>query len=381
MGSYGSANMWMNSLYFGGRRYSAVAEDLASQAAYSDNLPRDYFETDEELVTDTECDYRAKALLAYLKDAAEYIALSTTLYDYGSTPLQAGDMQHVPLPNEHVADYFRCEYVEYRLPESDPTILETTMALGKEPPQIADYLYGLRTHTVNVEKLSRTKLGKKTLAITTQSGGPGAHQQGHSFGDTAGAAWTGTNGGWDPINGWIGPTFIGPYNDAASFIFFRTRNIANTANVNHVFAPWIDNTGILGHSSYRWAEANINLAKLGLINIGGFDVITNGRVLQNVTANASIINAGEFSINQMPRGTAGLVLEAQGAGFYPMYVDPNGRYAPAAHDHNGVYSAVGHTHSMDDIINGGVTADVVVGDGAGGTKTLHFTNGKYSSES
>jgi hypothetical protein len=81
----------------------------------------------------------------------------------------------------------------------------------------------------------------------------------------------------------------------------------------------------------------------------------------------------------MPRGTAGLVLEAQGAGFYCMYVDPNGRYAPAAHDHNGVYSAVGHTHSMDDIINGGVTANVIVGDGAGGTKTLHFTNGKYSS--
>jgi hypothetical protein len=35
----------------------------------------------------------------------------------------------------------------------------------------------------------------------------------------------------------------------------------------------------------------------------------------------------------MPRGTSGYVLEAEGGGFDPMYVDPNGRYSPAAHNH------------------------------------------------
>ena len=35
----------------------------------------------------------------------------------------------------------------------------------------------------------------------------------------------------------------------------------------------------------------------------------------------------------LPRDTAGLVVEAQGTEFYPMYVSPNGRYTPAAHDH------------------------------------------------
>jgi hypothetical protein len=32
-------------------------------------------------------------------------------------------------------------------------------------------------------------------------------------------------------------------------------------------------------------------------------------------------------------GTSGYVLEGQGAGFDSMYVDPNGRYSPAGHNH------------------------------------------------
>jgi hypothetical protein len=362
LGSYGSGKVWINAMHFGGCRYSAIAEDPSSVG-----YPREYNETDEELVTDSECDYRAKALLAYLKDAAEYINLTTTLYDYGSTPLLAGDRQHVILPNERIADYYRCEFVEYRVPENDPTVLETTMALGKEPPQIADYLYGLRTFTVNVEKLSRTKLGKKTFAVTTQSGNAGAHQQGHTYGDTAGAQWAGTAGGWDPITGWIGPAFVGPFNDAASFTFFRTKNIAGNATVNHVFAPWVDNSGILGHSNYRWAEANIYLAKLGLLNVAGFDIITALRVLQNVTADVAIITSGQFALGRMPRGDSGYVLESQGATFDPMYVDPNGRYYPA-----------GHGHAAEDITSGGETADVDIDKVGGGTRTLHFVNSKYT---
>jgi hypothetical protein len=35
----------------------------------------------------------------------------------------------------------------------------------------------------------------------------------------------------------------------------------------------------------------------------------------------------------MPRSTSGYVLEAQGAGVDPMYVDPNARYTPAGHNH------------------------------------------------
>jgi hypothetical protein len=75
----------------------------------------------------------------------------------------------------------------------------------------------------------------------------------------------------------------------------------------------------------RW-----NLSQLG---IGGTVVITAARLLQNVTTDATIITSGELAIARMPRDAAGLVLEAQGTGFYPMYVNPNGRYTPAGHNH------------------------------------------------
>ncbi len=44
----------------------------------------------------------------------------------------------------------------------------------------------------------------------------------------------------------------------------------------------------------------------------------------------------------MPRDTSGLVLEAQGVSNYPTYVDPNGRYAPASHNHANMYPAGGN---------------------------------------
>ena len=156
--SVGSGDFWVHGLYFGGLRYSSVQQDTASQAAYG---IREFVETDEELITDSECEFRAKALLAYLKDPAEYINVVTTLFDYGLTPIQAGDMQHVLMPNDGVADYYRVDYIEYRVPQDYPGIIETTIQLGREPPQLADYIYGLRPFTVNVEKLSRTKLGRR----------------------------------------------------------------------------------------------------------------------------------------------------------------------------------------------------------------------------
>jgi hypothetical protein len=153
----GGTTLWVDGLYFGGCRYSAFREDTASEDSYG---VRELSETDEELVTDNECDLRAKALLAYLKDPAESVTLTSTVIDYGNTPLLAGDKIHVTLPNENVDSDFRIETVEYRVDTKDQT-LEITLELGKLPPQLADYLYGMRTKSVTVEKLARTKRGKK----------------------------------------------------------------------------------------------------------------------------------------------------------------------------------------------------------------------------
>jgi hypothetical protein len=78
--------------------------------------------------------------------------------------------------------------------------------------------------------------------------------------------------------------------------------------------PNTDGGEDLGSSSYAKRFGTIHL-KNGVVVAGVQTVDSDGRV----------------TMSAMPRDTAGLVLEAQGTGFYPMYVNPNGRYAPAAH--------------------------------------------------
>jgi len=327
----GTGSFWVDGLHFGGRRYAAVREDAASQSAYG---LRELTETDEELWSDNECDLRAKALLAYLKDPAEYLTVRSTVIDYGDTPLLPGDKIHVSLPNENVDADFRVESVEYHVDAKTQT-LEVTLELGKEPPQLADYLYGLRTFTVNVEKLSRTKLGKRGIPSTAQSGSLGSHHVAHEAGDDNGDQWSTPNdGGWDKITGWLSPRFLGPFDDSPAIIQFRTKNKAGTSMVDHQFNPSDDQHGVLGSGAFRWLEANIVLAKLGLLHVGGYEVVSSSRVLQNVTADAGMITSGQFPLARLPRDTAGYVLEAEGADYDPMYVDPNYRYEPKSHAHS-----------------------------------------------
>ncbi len=173
---HGWGDFWLDGLYFGGARYVALQENVASANAYG---LREYVEIDEELWSDNECNLRAKALLAYLKDPAEYLTIVSTVVDYGTTPILAGDKMRIVLPAEGVNADFRVEYAEYHY-LSDAQQLEIQLELGKEPPQIADYLYGLRTFTVNVEKLARTKRGGKGAAASGVSGGGGGGTIGYN---------------------------------------------------------------------------------------------------------------------------------------------------------------------------------------------------------
>ena len=148
---------------------------------------------------------------------------------------------------------------------------------------------------------------------------------------------------------------------------------------SQIIRPYADGSDDLGSPSFRFDEVYV---KTG-IKVAGVDTIdANGRLNINAMPRdaagliieaqgagfypmyvepdgrytpaahahaAGDITSGELAIARMPRDTAGLILEAEGAGFYPMYVDPNGRYTPAAHN-----------HSMDDITSGGVTANIDV---------------------
>ena len=150
LNSSNPGGFWVDGLFFGGCRYNAMEEDGISQNAYG---LRELAETDEELYSDTECSYRANALLNHLKNPVEQITVKTTVLDFGSTPILAGDKISVSLPNEGVSGYYRVESVEYRVDARTQT-LEVTLELGKEAPLLADYLYALKSKT---EHLSRYK--------------------------------------------------------------------------------------------------------------------------------------------------------------------------------------------------------------------------------
>jgi hypothetical protein len=133
--------------------FTGTAEDTGSQTTYG---LRELVDTDEELYSDNECMLRAMAILAQLKDPAEYITIRSTVIDYGTTPPLAADKIHVTLPNENVDSDFRIETVEYRVDAKTQT-LEITLELGKVPPLLADYMYALRSKT---DHLSRHKIAR-----------------------------------------------------------------------------------------------------------------------------------------------------------------------------------------------------------------------------
>lgn len=117
-------------------------------------------------------------------------------------------------------------------------------------------------------------------------------------------------------------------------VISNARVLQNLTAVACYLVPDVSGTYELGGPSNKWNNLYLlGFADLGSLIVGGFTVISNGRVLANVTADVAIITSGRFSLARLLDGTAGYVLEAEGAGFDPMYVNPNGRYTPAGHNH------------------------------------------------
>jgi len=145
--------LWDGDFGFLNCAFSAVAENSASQSAYG---LRELTDTDEELGSDNECLLRANAILAQLKDPAEYLTVRSTIIDYGTTPLFPADKINVVLPNENVNADFRILSVEYYVDARTQT-LEITLELGREVPLLADYVYALKSKT---DHLSRHKIAR-----------------------------------------------------------------------------------------------------------------------------------------------------------------------------------------------------------------------------
>jgi hypothetical protein len=83
---------------------------------------------------------------------------------------------------------------------------------------------------------------------------------------------------------------------------------------------------------------------LGSLRIGGTEVITSARALQNLTAPASLITSGRFGMARMPDGTLNYLLLGQGAGVNPAY----GAFSDTIHGSRGSgLHADSHTRSHD----------------------------------
>ena len=146
---------WIDGMFFDHKRWEATQEDSASQTSYG---LRELVEVDEELHRDNECSLRAKALLDHLSQPAESITVRSTCLDYGTSRLLPADKIPVTLPNENIDSDYRMGSVDYHVIARDQT-LEIILELGKEKPLLADYLYGLRSGAVTLERLARTKAG------------------------------------------------------------------------------------------------------------------------------------------------------------------------------------------------------------------------------
>jgi len=90
--------------------------------------------------------------------------------------------------------------------------------------------------------------------------------------------------------------------------------------------PSTDGGEDLGDSSIARRFGTLHL-KNGVYSAGVHVVDTDGRLM----------------LDAFPREAAGKIIEAQGTGFYPTYVNPNGRYTPAAHEsgHANLYPSGG----------------------------------------
>lgn len=135
-----SMGIWVDDLRFAERRWEDIEEDAASQSSYG---VRELVVIDEELHSDAECDLRAKAILAYRKDAFDYVIAHSDLMDYGTDHMHAGDKINHEQPNLNVDEDLRIGSFEIRASGTEQT-LHMRMALGKETPQLADYLFALK---------------------------------------------------------------------------------------------------------------------------------------------------------------------------------------------------------------------------------------------
>ena len=86
---------------------------------------------------------------------AEHLVIKSSVIDYGSSLILAGDKVHIERPNENVDEYFRVISAEYFV-DGQTQELQITLELGREAVLLADYMYALKSKINKVNRLKVT---------------------------------------------------------------------------------------------------------------------------------------------------------------------------------------------------------------------------------
>jgi len=127
----GTGAFWVDNLYFSHCRWSATAEDFASQSKYG---VRELAIVDETLVSDDSCAKVANAELKFRKDPAESLRVTVL----GDPCIVAGETIRVMSPNEGIDADYRIQAVDHFL--DDEGEFETSLTLIAEPPCLTEIL-------------------------------------------------------------------------------------------------------------------------------------------------------------------------------------------------------------------------------------------------
>jgi hypothetical protein len=145
---------------------STPSHNPSTQAAqpHSHLYPASSPTQQESYCSDFACESHAKALLSNLKDPQESLTIQSTLIDYGSTPILAGDKLQVTLPIEGVNSDFRVLSVEYNVLRKNPNIRNHT---GVGPRETFACRLRVRAPDQNrqVKSNQKIKVGKKKLML------------------------------------------------------------------------------------------------------------------------------------------------------------------------------------------------------------------------
>ncbi len=123
-----NGSFWIDGMFFDKKRWESLQEDAVSINTYG---KRELIETNEEFHSDDAVYQRARSLLAYLKDPAEYLTVETSLLTGDNLNVFPGEKIPISIPNDNINSNYRIVSVDHRIRGTE---LETTLELGWEPP-------------------------------------------------------------------------------------------------------------------------------------------------------------------------------------------------------------------------------------------------------